>query len=187
MNIYMIEIWGPCETPEEVQRLRGGPRTDEAVVFAPSKDIANQLCYLVSTRERQFKPNYQQIDTFAHPISCILHTNLMPVTFPDEIVGDLLKEPIMKPLKVPDTQHEGGALFFVRCIDDTKEGEKVLKAEFWVYDRDEAAARQLASEYGSSSGFFEPGDPGRGRIRIELLPMTKACVFWNVRKVQPSP
>ncbi len=183
MNIYVVDIWGPCETADEVKRLRSGSRTDEAVAFAPTKDIANQLCYFVSTRTMQFKPNYQEVNSFAHPISCILHTNLMPVAFSEEIVKGLLEEPVMPPLKVPDTQQEPGALFFARCIDEAKEAEKILKAEFWVYDRDEVAARQLAFEYGKSSGCF---DPGRERVRVELLPMAKACVFWNAKMVQPG-
>jgi hypothetical protein len=180
MNIYMIEIWGPCETTEEVGRLRNGSCTDEAVVFAPTKDVANQLCYLVSTRDMHFKPNYQQIDTFPHPISCILHTNLMPVTFTDEIANGLTSEPLLPPVKTPDTQAEPGALFFARCIDESKETEKILKAEFWVYDRDSDSARRLASAYGATGGFF---DPAGDRIDIELIPMTKACVFWNVKKI----
>jgi hypothetical protein len=183
MNIYMVDIWGPCPTTEEVTRLRSGPRTDMAVAFAPTKDIANQLCYFLSTRELQFQPNYQEVNTFAYPISCILHTNLMPVTFADEIVKGLIDEPVMPALKMPDTQKEPGMLFFARCIDESKEAEKVLKAEFWIYDRDEAAARQLAFEYGSSCGCF---DPNRDRVRVELLPMVKACVFWNVKMVQPD-
>ncbi len=147
-------------------------------MFAQTKDVASQLCYLVSTRDMRFKPNYQEIDTFAHPISCILHTNLMPVTFPDEIVEGLIEEPIMPPLKVPDTQQERGTLFFVRCIDELNAAEKILKAEFWVYDRDQGSARQLATEYGFSCGLLAPG---REPVRIELLPMVKACVFWNVK------
>lgn len=183
MNIYMVDIWGPCPTSEEVALLRKGPRTDGAIAFAPTKDIANQLCYFVSTRQMQFKPNYQEINTFTHPISCILQTNLMPVAFSDDIVQGLLSEPIMPVLKVPDTQQEPGALFFARCIDPSGEKGLVLKGEFWIYDRDKTAARQLASEYASASGFFKPG---KGDAKIEMLPMTKACIFWNVQMVQPG-
>jgi hypothetical protein len=179
MHIYMIDIWGPCENAEEVQQLRKGAPSDEAIVFAPTKDIANQLCYLVSTREKQFKPNYQEIDTFVYPISCILQTNLMPVTFSDDIVRTLLKEPMMAPLKVPDTQKEPGVLFFAQITDETDDVEKKLKAEFWVYDRDEQAARDPAARYGESCGLF---DLGRESIRIELVPMKRSCVFWNVKK-----
>jgi hypothetical protein len=103
----------------------------------------------------------------------------MPVTFSDDIVRTLLKEPMMAPLKVPDTQKEPGVLFFAQITDETDDVEKKLKAEFWVYDRDEQAARDPAARYGESCGLF---DLGRESIRIELVPMKRSCVFWNVKK-----
>jgi len=182
MNIYSINIWGPCLTEGDVRERLSSPPDNTAVVLAPSKDIANQVCYLVATRNAHGQSNYQEIDSFSSPVACVLNTSEYPMTFDSDTVDELVADPILPQLSHPDTQTNDGALFFARCIEVASVTDNTgrTRGQFWVYAPDAYSANIVATEYGDSVGLF---DLDEDAILVELFPLEKTCVFWNVRMI----
>jgi hypothetical protein len=142
MNIYRINIWGPCRSERDVLARRSDPPDNTAIVVAPSKDIANQVCYLVATRDAHGQSNYQEIDSFASPVAGILDTTQEPFTFESDVVDDLIANPILPGVVHSDTQTAAAALFFAHCTDNTGK----TRGQFWVYAPDAASANIVATE-----------------------------------------
>ncbi len=172
MNIYKINIWGPCENADEAFNRHLGTPDNTAIVFAKAKDIANQVCYLISTREARFQSNYQEIDSYTQAIPCVLHTDEEPFMFEEDFVNNLIAEQILPPLTIPDKQYKPGILYFACCKDDS--GKQ--RGEFWVYAPNAETANLLVTEYGHNSRLF---DLDSEAIRVELYHIEKTCVFWN--------
>lgn len=180
MNIYRISVWGPCDSePAVLSRLALAP-DNVATVFAPSKDIANQVCYLVATRNLRHHSNYQDIDTFPLPVACILDTAQDPFMFESDIVNELTAEPILPAVNIADTQAAAGDLFRARCVKVEHRSDRngTVCGQFWVYAPDPASANTVATEHGNTVGLFDLDEEA---IRVELLPLEKTCVFWNIR------
>ena len=172
MRIYHIKIWGPAETPEEVQELRKKQANDEAMVFARSVDIANQLCYVVSMRDRPFQLNYQDIGTFATVVPTVLEDSEEVVyPFDEEIVQHLRSQPVLVP-NLTDVQEQDGTLFGVRFRSESTGAE----GTFWVYAEDSTTANLAAGEYGEATGLFNLDDEA---VLMEFRPFEQECVFWN--------
>jgi hypothetical protein len=177
MNIYRINIWGPSPNESAVLARRSGALDNTAVVFARTKDLANQVCYLVSTRNAQGQSNYQEIDTFSEAIYGVLDTSEEPIVFEETIVDDLLRNPILPKMHVPDTKVQPGTLFLARYIDHAEK----LRGRLWVYALDASTANTIATEHGDALGLFKLDSDA---VRVELHPMTQTCVFWNAEMVQ---
>ena len=173
MNIYRINIWGPCQSEGTVLARQADTPDNSAIVVAASKDVANQLCYLVATRDAHGQSNYQEIDSFTSPVACILDTAQDPSAFEPDLVDDLIANPILPAASFPDTQIVAGALFFARCIDSTGK----TRGQYWVYAPDATSANVVVTEHGETIGLFNLDSEA---IRVELYPLEKACVFWNV-------
>ncbi len=173
MNIYRINIWGPCQSEGDVLARRSDAPDNTATVVAPSKNVANQVCYLVATRDAHGQSNYQEIDSFTSPVACILDTAQDPFTFKSEIVADLIADPILPALGHPDTQTDAGALFFARCTDSMGK----TRGQFWIYAPDATSANIIATEHGDSVGLFKLDSEA---IQVELYLLEKTCLFWNV-------
>jgi hypothetical protein len=176
MNIYRINIWDPCQNEDDALACRSDPPDNKAVVFAPTKDIANQVCYLAATRDAQGQSNYQKIDGFSQAISCVLDTREDPIVFDATMVDDLLAVPILPKLDSLDTQAGPGMLFFTRCIDNAGK----TRGQFWAYAADRMSANIVATEHGDTVGML---DLDSEAIRVELYHIEKTCVFWNVEMV----
>jgi len=179
MRLYAISIWGPCQNEGDVLVRRSHAPDRTAAVIAPSKSLANQVCYLAATQGVPGQFNYQEIDSFAFCCACVLDTAGDPITFESDIVAELVADPILPPLSVPDTQTTDGALFFARCIEVANATDKTGRTcgQFWVYAPDAASANIIATEHGDSMANF---DLDENAMRVELFPMEKTCVFWNV-------
>ena len=172
MNIYKINIWGPCENADEAFDRRLGTPDNTAIVFAKTKDIANQVCYLVSTRKARFQSNYQEIDSYTQAIPCVLYADEEPFMFEEDFVNSLIAEQILPPLTIPDKQYQPGILYFARCTDDSGK----CRGEFWAYAPDAEIANLLITEHGHDSFLF---DLNTEAIKVELYPFEKTSVFWN--------
>ena len=179
MNIYRINIWGPYQNENEVLSRRADKCDDTAVVFAPTRDVANQVCYLAATRNARGQSTYQEIDSLARVTACVLSTREDPIVFDAKVVEGLLSEPILPRLDSPDTQANSGALFAARCVDSVEN----TRGEFWVYAEDEISANAVVTEHGENHRMFALESEA---IRVELCPMEQACVFWNVETIQYS-
>jgi hypothetical protein len=176
MNIYSVQVWGPCKDQSEVMSRRSLAPDNTATIIAPSNDIANQVCYLVSAGDVFGQSNYQEIDTYPTVISAILNTENEPIPFDSNIVHDLLTEPILPPLGQRDTQRQPGELFFARCHDDSKSD----RGRFWVYALDDLQANIVALAHGDAAGLF---DSDSEAIQIDLYPYKETCVFWNIKLI----
>jgi len=180
MNIYTINVWGPCLSESEVLDRRSKAPDNTATVFASSKEVANQVCYLVATRNVHGRQsNYQEIDGFLSPVACVLETAQDPITFESKVVEDLIANPILPSQGLIDTQHFASVLFFVRCIKigDISDTTGTIRGQFWVYAPNAEYANAVATEYGDAMGLF---DPDTEAIQVQLHRLEKTCVFWNV-------
>ncbi len=185
LNIYSINIWEACSSEQEVLVSRQSSPDNKAIVLATTVDIANQVCYLVSTHTRKLHDvdrnvsNYQEIDSFSKTISCIIDTKDEPITFKPEIVQELLTEPILPKMKMSDIQNQPGRLFFAHCTDG--EDKKKVRGQFWVYALDDVIANTIVTEHGNRLGIF---DLDVDAILVELYPFKDTCVFWNADLIE---
>jgi len=181
LNIYRVNIWGPCKSEQEVLVRRQSSPDDKAIVLAPTINIANQVCYLASIRSQKAdqRSNYQEIDTFSMTISYIIDTKDEPITFKPEIVQELLTDPILPQMKMSDIQNQPGRLFFAHCTDG--EDKKKVRGQFWVYALDDVTANTVVTEHGNRLGIF---DLDVNAILVELYPFKDTCVFWNADLIE---
>ena len=173
MNIYLIDVWGPSQE-EEVEAHRSDMPDSTAVVFAPTKNIANQVCYLAATRDAQGQSTYHEIRCFSQAVSCVLGAGREPIVFGDTIVKGLLGDPILPELDSPDIQTVPGSLFCAHCVDETG----ATRGDLWVYSADGLSANVVATEYADAMDLF---DLDTEAIRVDLHPVAQTCVFWDVR------
>jgi len=177
MNIYNINIWGPCPTEKEARARRPGPPDARALVFAPTMDIANQICYAVATRDARHHSNYQEIDSYSEPVPCVWVAVQETVWFwfEETVINDLLAEPILPKLRIADHQRQPGTLYLANCIDEAG----TLRGQFWVYAADAMTANTILVEHVDIIGLFDH-DSETMRVELESVMATCCCVFWNV-------
>ena len=183
MNVYRINIWGPCQTESDVLARRSHGPDDTAVVFAPTNNIANQVCYLAATRAARGQSDYQEIDSFTQAVPSVLETGEDPFVFEPDVLDDLARDPVLPQLGFPDVQVGPGMLFFARCVQIAELTDRTgrTRGQFWVYAADERSANIVTTEHGEHLGLF---DLDSEAIQVELYPMEQVCVFWNVGMVQ---
>jgi len=180
MNIYSVRIWGCRQNERDVSACRSHMPDNTAVVIAPSRDVANQVCYLVAIRDKLRQSNYQEIDSFASSVACTLDTTEEPFIFESDLVDDLTTDPLLPALGQPETQMSAGAFLFCRCIEIACVSDRMgkIRGQFWVYAPDAVSANVVATEHGGTVGLF---DLDMDTIRVELNPCEKTCVFWDVK------
>ena len=174
INIYQIDIWGPCRDPNQIPKLRKGDPSNCAVVLAPDVQLANQFCFLTSTRdERGEATNYQDIGFFAKPPLCIIRFEKF-FKYSSDIVVDLLREPILPPVLLKDRQESQNELFNVSWFTSKEKGD------VWIYAPDETTANGAVVDFGEAQGWF---DANLETIRVSIEPQEGAFVFWDANIV----
>ena len=103
MNLYLIKIWGPCDSEEELR-----PRLDNecdhiTCVTAPSINIADQMCYLVSTRNSKATLNHQETIQIANPHPFMMGHEVDVFIFKQNTIAQLRNNPVIRrPVKLVD-------------------------------------------------------------------------------------
>ena len=171
MYLYWVDIWGPFASETEAMN-RGQTPDNHALVIAPERNIANQVCYLVATKDARGQSNYQEIELAREVTACVLRAVDEPVLFEPGMVEELRSDPILPRLKGIDGGDGLGQLFGATCFSDSKEE----LCHFWIFAQDGLTANNVAIEYGSSLNQFDP-DSEEIQVRLDIVEET--AVFWN--------
>ena len=169
LYIYRIDVWGPSQEPSKIIEMKSEPASHRSIIFAPNVELANQFCYIISTRNDRFSTNYQEIDRFSKPISCAI-TYDSYFQFSEEQEIDFAENPILPPTGMKEIQKGQNELFQTRWEKEDDSGE------IWTYAPYDEMANLIALEFGEAHGCF---DLTHESVKTTTEQHDGVFVFWD--------
>ncbi len=175
MNLYLIKVWGPCDSEQEV-RLRLDNDCDSiACVTAPSKSVANQMCYIISTRNDKAKPNHQEIIQIASPQPFVIGYNVDVFPFTQDAVKKMQDTPVLtRSSELYDAVVKPAYSLYQVNFSPVKKPE--LKDDFWIHAESKETARDIFYNFFEGIGFAKNIRNGLSATVTEVI---DPCVFWK--------
>ncbi len=175
MNLYLIKVWGPCDSEAEVRSRLNRKYDSIACVTAPSKSVANQMCYIISTRNNKTKPNHQKIIQIMTPQPFVIGYNVDVFRFTQDAVKKMQKTPVLtRSSKLYDATDEPAYSLYQVNFSPVKKPE--LKDDFWIHAESEETARDIFYSFFEGIGFAKTIRNGHSATVTEVI---DPCVFWN--------
>lgn len=189
MKSCIIRIWGPCETADEVKKRMEGAENDIAVVFAPTKATANDMCYYFSnelynnrnTSEYfELKPNYQLIDAFQHNFPIVARSAKAIRFFADDLHEEI-KGIAHTDIKLSGDAREnwrvyGANLRKLTDVNDDPSPFEPADLVCWVYSPNETVANEVVLQFAEMSGIYN-SDSDICKVIVKEMGMP--VVLWN--------
>ena len=184
---FYIQVWKPCNTAGEVKdRVNNQPEADcSAIVFAFSKQMANDICYfyscsLESRRRRARKllllPNYQLVDSYSSPPQLLVYSAEIAEAF-SEYMLDAIKGITTATFSSDEgINFENWAVYNAQLFSELGDPEMSC----YIYSNSEIKVNELILEFAENLGV----DVESNKTKCYITKMQQPILLWNPKFIQ---